>query len=101
MSTSLIRGRYVIARADGPAPEVIEDGAVLQRDGVIVEVGPAADLVRRHYPDAELGWRDHVMLPGFVNSHHHVGLTPFQLGSPDYPLELWFASRLALRSGPW
>src|SRR6266404_5855779 len=91
MSTSLIRGRYVIARAGGPAPEVIEDGVVL-------EVGPAADLVRRHYPDAELGWRDHVMLPGFVNSHHHVGLTPFQLGSPDYPLELWFASRLAARA---
>jgi cytosine/adenosine deaminase-related metal-dependent hydrolase len=32
-----------------------------------------------------------------VNSHHHVGLTPFQLGSPDYPLELWFASRLGAR----
>lgn len=26
-----------------------------------------------------------------------MGLTPFQLGSPDHPLELWFASRLALR----
>jgi cytosine/adenosine deaminase-related metal-dependent hydrolase len=38
-----------------------------------------------------------VVLPGFVNSHHHVGLTPFQLGSPDYPLELWFASRMGAR----
>ncbi|MCY7308916.1 MAG: amidohydrolase family protein [Rhodoferax sp.] len=37
------------------------------------------------------------MIPGLVNAHHHVGLTPTQLGSPDYPLELWFASRLALR----
>ena len=36
-------------------------------------------------------------MPGFVNSHHHVGLTPFQLGSPDHPLELWFASRMAAR----
>ena len=26
-----------------------------------------------------------------------MGLTPFQLGSPDYPLELWFASRMAAR----
>jgi hypothetical protein len=23
-------------------------------------------------------------MPGLVNSHHHVGLTPFQLESPDY-----------------
>ncbi len=37
-------------------------------------------------------------MPGMVNSHHHVGLTPFQLGSPDYPLELWFASRLGARA---
>jgi 5-methylthioadenosine/S-adenosylhomocysteine deaminase len=36
-------------------------------------------------------------MPGLVDSHHHVGLTPFQLGSPDYPLELWFASRMAAR----
>jgi cytosine/adenosine deaminase-related metal-dependent hydrolase len=37
------------------------------------------------------------VIPGLVNAHHHVGLTPLQLGSPDHPLELWFASRLALR----
>ena len=44
-----------------------------------------------------LGSPDHVVVPGFVNGHHHVGLTPFQLGSPDYALELWFASRMAAR----
>jgi cytosine/adenosine deaminase-related metal-dependent hydrolase len=32
-----------------------------------------------------------------VNSHHHQGLTPFQLGSPAYPLELWLASSLGVR----
>jgi cytosine/adenosine deaminase-related metal-dependent hydrolase len=97
VGSSLIRGRYVIVRAGGPAPTVIEDGAVFQRDGLIVEVGPEAELARRH-PDApRLGSPDHVVLPGLVNSHHHVGLTPFQLGSPDYPLELWLASRLGAR----
>ena len=65
---------------------VIADGAVLQRDGVIVEVGPAAEVARRHPAEPSLGSPDHVVLPGFVNSHHHVGLTPFQLGSPDLPL---------------
>jgi len=38
------------------------------------------------------------VLPGFVNSHHHAGLTPLQMGSPDDPLELWWASRLAKRA---
>ena len=38
-----------------------------------------------------------MLLPGFVNAHHHVGLTPVQLGSPDMPLELWFVTRLVAR----
>ena len=38
------------------------------------------------------------MLPGFVNGHHHVGLTPVQLGSPDMPLELWFVTRMVTRN---
>jgi len=38
-----------------------------------------------------------VLLPGFVNAHHHVGMTPVQLGSPDMPLELWFITRLVMK----
>ena len=97
MASSLVRGRYVVTGVDQGRASVIEDGAVFQRDGVIVDVGPAAELAQRHPADATLGSPAHVVLPGFVNSHHHVGLTPFQLGSPDHPLELWFASRLAAR----
>ena len=97
MGTALVRGRYVITGVHQGRASVVEDGAVLERDGIIVEVGPAAALARRGSVDQTLGSPDHVVLPGFVNSHHHVGLTPFQLGSPDLPLELWFASRLAAR----
>ena len=50
------------------------------------------------HPDAPvIGDGEQVLLPGFVNGHHHVGLTPVQLGSPDMPLELWFATRLVIR----
>jgi cytosine/adenosine deaminase-related metal-dependent hydrolase len=97
MASSLVRGRYVVTGVEAGRAAVVADGAVLQTDGVIVEVGLAADLVRRHPETEVLGSPDHVVLPGFVNSHHHVGLTPFQLGSPDHPLELWFASRMAAR----
>jgi 5-methylthioadenosine/S-adenosylhomocysteine deaminase len=98
MASSLILGKYVIAKVTGRnEATVIEDGAVFQRDGTIVDVGLAPELRHRHQPDRVLGSPDHVVMPGFVNSHHHVGLTPFQLGSPDYPLELWFASRMSAR----
>ncbi|MDP6823908.1 MAG: amidohydrolase family protein [Dehalococcoidia bacterium] len=88
MGSSLIRGKYVVCRAiDDETSEVIEDGAVFQRDGQIIEIGPYTDLKARHDPDEEMGGRDFVVIPGLVNAHHHMGLTPFQLGSLDMPLE--------------
>lgn len=98
MTTTLVRGRWVISRVlDRDTAEIIENGAVLQRDGVVVELGRYDDLAARHHVDEVIGSDHHVVMPGFVNAHHHVGLTPLQLGSPDLPLELWFGSRLAAR----
>jgi 5-methylthioadenosine/S-adenosylhomocysteine deaminase len=98
MAEILVRAKWVVSGIkDRFTPEVIEDGAVLARDGVIVAVGLFDELEKlaphaqvKHYPN-------HVMLPGFVNAHHHVGMTPLQLGSPDHALELWFASRIPAR----
>ena len=37
MASSLVRGKYVVCKVTGRREaQVIEDGAVLQRDGVIV-----------------------------------------------------------------
>jgi cytosine/adenosine deaminase-related metal-dependent hydrolase len=98
MGTTIVHGKYMVTGVDAASEAlVIEDGALLQRDGVIVEVGPYADLIARHRGAETLGSARHVVIPGLVNGHHHVGLTPLQLGSPDYPLELWLTSRIAAR----
>src|ERR1700751_2589418 len=98
MPSSIIRGLAVFTEpADRRHWQQIADGAVLQRDGVIAEIGPFAELSARH-PDAPvIGTGRQVLLPGFVHGHHHVGLAPVQLGSPDMPLELWFVTRLVAR----
>ncbi len=99
MASSLVRGKYVITRViDRREAETIDDGAVYQENGRIVDIGPHAALLERYRPDEIIGNGRHVVLPGFVNSHHHVGLTPVQLGSLDQPLELWFATRLSARN---
>ena len=91
MATSLIRSRAMITRTiDRHQWEEIADGAVVQEDGVIVAMG-TYNALKARYPDVPvLGSGKEVLLPGFVNGHHHIGLTPVQLGSPDMPLELWF-----------
>ena len=101
VTTTLVRGRRVITgiRPDG-TPEVIENGAILQRDGVIEAVGRFEDLSAQHPKVPVLGSDRHIVCPGFINGHHHVGLTPLQLGSPDLPLELWIVRRIASRIVP-
>jgi len=98
LPSSLVRGKYVITRAlDRHRWEQIDDGAVLQRDGVIAAIGPFAEL-RRAHPDAPVvGSGEQVVLPGFINAHHHIGLSPVQLGISDTTLELWFATSIAMR----
>ena len=99
MSSSLVRSRSMITRIiDRDTPEEISDGAVLQEDGIVTAVGTFRELRARHPHVAVIGSGNEILLPGMVNAHHHVGLTPVQLGSPDMPLELWFITRLVMRS---
>lgn len=99
MPATMVRARHLITRTLGRhRHEQLDDAALVQEGGVITEIGTFDDL-RRRFPDmAVLGDGGQVVLPGFVNAHHHVGLTPVQLGSPDMPLELWFITRLVCRS---
>ena len=98
MSSSIIRGKYVICKITGrESAEVVSDGAVYQEDGAIVEVGKYDDLDARHPGVEVIGSPSYVVMPGLVNDHFHVGLTPFQLGSPDLPLEMWGVHRLGAR----
>ncbi len=98
MTEIIVEARTIVTGVqDRHTPIVHDNAAVLVRDGVVVEVGDPAAL-RAEAPDATVHrYPRHVMLPGFVNSHHHVGLTPLQLGSPDHALELWFATRIAAK----
>jgi cytosine/adenosine deaminase-related metal-dependent hydrolase len=85
MAATLVRSRAMITKTlSATAWEEIADGALIQEDGVITETGSYDDLHRKYPTLPVLGSGKEIMLPGFVNGHHHVGLTPVQLGSPRY-----------------
>jgi len=67
MGTLLIRHAAVIATMDG---EEILDGAILARDGWIEQVGQT-DLLPED-ADEVVDLSGHVVLPGLVNTHHHL-----------------------------
>ena len=98
MTFTLVQADHILAGFDSHGtPDLRPDSALLIEAGTIREIGDARALERAYPQAARIGGRGFVAMPGLVNAHHHVGLTPLQLGSPDHPLELWFASRLALR----
>ena len=98
MTVEIVTARWIVkgVTKDG-ALEMLDDAALAHQEGVVLAVGPKAEVTDA-YPDASVtAHSNHMIIPGLVNSHHHLGLTPLQLGAPDYPLELWFAARLAMR----
>ncbi len=65
MATLLVKNITALA-----TPDRIEDGAILVRDGWIEEVGTTSELPAT--ADEVVDLRGHVVLPGLVNTHHHL-----------------------------
>lgn len=82
-------------------PNGLLDTAIRVIDGKIAEIGPVSDLTARHPDLSREGGAEMIALPGFVNSHHHFGITPLMGGVPFAPLEFWLPRFRAMRGvGP-
>ena len=98
MSEIILNSKWLIAGIDDVGSvELYENAGLVFKNNMILDLGHFGDI-RSKYPNAIVkSYLKHAIIPGLVNSHHHLGLTPLQLGAPDYALELWFAARLAMR----
>ncbi len=64
-----MRNARVLAVMDDAGTE-IPDGGLFCCDGIIEQVGPTADLPT--VADQVIELADHVVIPGLVNTHHHL-----------------------------
>ncbi|UOA29446.1 8-oxoguanine deaminase [Pseudosulfitobacter sp. DSM 107133] len=69
MTTLLIKNAHLLATLDDTRRE-IPDGGMFIRDNVIEQVGPTADLPET--ADSVYDMAGHVVLPGLINTHHHM-----------------------------
>jgi cytosine/adenosine deaminase-related metal-dependent hydrolase len=67
--TLLVRHAHTLVTLDGTRREIV-DGAVFARGGVIEAVGRTQDLPQ--VADEVIDAHDQVVLPGLVNTHHHM-----------------------------
>jgi cytosine/adenosine deaminase-related metal-dependent hydrolase len=86
MGSLLIRNAEVVVTMDG---REIRGGGVFARDGWIENVGPTGDLPA--VADEMVDLSGHVVLPGLVNTHHHLyqTLTRAFPGAQDSGLFDW------------
>jgi 8-oxoguanine deaminase len=68
MSTLLIKNTTVIVTMDEQERE-IKNGGIFARDGFIEKVSKSSELPST--ADTVFDLQDHILLPGFVNTHHH------------------------------
>lgn len=71
MPTSVIHHADCVVTMDATRRE-IKDGAIFIRDNIIEWVGPADRMPHEaHVADLRINARGKIVLPGFVNTHHH------------------------------
>jgi len=69
LSTLLVKDATLLVTMDAQRRE-IAGGGVFARDGIIEAVGPADSLPAT--ADTVISARDQIVLPGLVNTHHHM-----------------------------
>ena len=101
MPTLLVKNARLLATMDDSGAEII-DGGLFARNGVIEAVGPTASLPVTAGEVLDL--RDHVVIPGLVNTHHHLyqSLTRAVPAGQNQPLLGWLKALYPIwaRMGP-
>ncbi len=67
MSTLLVKSAYLVTMDDHQRE--IPEGGLFIRDGFIEQVAPVSELPQE--ADEVLDLREHILLPGLINTHHH------------------------------
>lgn len=87
MSTMLVRNIHTLVTMDGGRRE-IHGGAMFIRDGIIVAVGAETEMPA-FTADEVISLPNHIVLPGLVNTHHHMYQSLTRVIAQDKELFAW------------
>ncbi|MBE2269056.1 MAG: 8-oxoguanine deaminase [Anaerolinea sp.] len=87
MTTLLVKHIHTLVTMDSARRE-IADGALFVRDGVIEAVGTLADMPAQQ-ADRVLELPQHVVMPGLINTHHHMYQSLTRAIATEHELFAW------------
>ena len=86
----IVNGDYVVTMDE--ALTVIENGAVAVDGGLIVAIGPAAEINSVYNARESVDGTQQIVLPGLVNGHSHAAMTLLRGVADDLALMDWLTN---------
>ena len=83
----IVSGDYVVSMNE--AGSVYRNGAVAIDDGLILAIGPAADILAEYSATKTLDGKHRIVMPGLVNGHSHAAMTLLRGVADDLALMDW------------
>jgi cytosine/adenosine deaminase-related metal-dependent hydrolase len=98
MGTLLVKNAELLVTMDDKRRRIAQ-GGIFARDGIIEQIGPAAELPES--ADTELDAQGMIVLPGLVNCHHHLyqTLTRAVPAAQDATLFRWLKTLYPIWAG--
>ena len=96
---TIVRARWVIPVEGETA--VLENHAVIIRDGVIADILSNETVDTRWRSENDLTLDQHALLPGLVNAHTHSAMNLFRGLADDLPLMTWLEEHIWPAEGQW
>ena len=79
-------------------PEVVKDGAIAIKDGIIVALDHKSVMAKQYHADLVIDASHGVIMPGLINGHTHVGMTMMRgVGDDAKNLHDWLTNYIF----PW
>jgi 5-methylthioadenosine/S-adenosylhomocysteine deaminase len=83
----LIEGDYIVTM--DAAGSILRNAAVAVHDGLIIDIGTAAEIAAKYSARGRLDGKDRVVMPGLINGHSHAAMTLLRGVADDLALLDW------------
>lgn len=77
-----------------PSRTLLSDHALAVLDGQIVALQPKQDIHRLYHAAQHLELASHILIPGLINLHTHLGMTMMRGLADDLPLMTWLQQHI-------
>ena len=89
---SLIHGKWIVPVV--PSGKILENHTLVIRGSKIREIIPTNEVVGRYQAHHESDLKEHLIIPGFINSHIHSSMSLFRGIADDLPLKSWLEKHI-------